>query len=390
MKRDSSLFGLRFGSNAALQPTQEDLRTFLVSNERGNRKDLRKNALTTYSRLLEDVLLFQRQQPQELPSQNSHDKMFFGVLSHSCLFDPALKSAVEQYLYHLQSLISLDFMKPEAFLKASEEAISKLNPKKRADAAKQVKFRDMADERRKLLVTLKNRRSALVEELGHIALYIRNNLLKIGDRCETSIVVLVDSQIARTEETRLIEDIKTYFKEKLRNDLHDGLVTKQDLEIAQKDVALLSKELSNILREYVFALTRLFETIYEHVTKNAREIDTLMDENQGNKNRSFKEDVDLFTRIERVLVELLSGAQFALTATDIKTETTHFDVLLKKRKEMLDHLFELMQKERRSRTRRHLEKRRRVGDQINREPLRRSGNDRRATDDRRKFADASL
>jgi hypothetical protein len=389
MTMNYSIFGLHFGSNATLQPSQEDLRLFLESKEKGNGRELHGTALATYNRLLEDVMSFQRQQ-QEVPNQNSRNKMFYGVLSHSCFFNTALKSAVEQYLYHLHSFMALDFVKPEAFLTAAEEATKKLNPKKKADAAKLMKIRDMAEERKKSLITLHRRRAEFVEELSHIAMYIRHNLVKIGARCETSIVVLVDSQIARKEESQLIEDIKTHFKEKLKNDLHDGQLTRQHLAIAQKDVALLSRETSGILREYVFALTKVFETIYDHVTKTAHEIDTAMALSGGKKNRSFKNEVAIFTQIKQVLVELMSGAQFALKTTEIQTETGHINILMDKRKEMLGRLFELMQKERRSWIRRHRENRRRDADQISRAPKRRSGSDRRVPRDRRKVMDAAF
>jgi hypothetical protein len=390
MTLNSSIFGLRFGSNVALQPTQEELKTFLESKENGNGREPYGNALTAYNRLLEEVLSFQRHQLYEVPSQNTSNKLFYGVLSHSCFFNPALKSAVEQYFYHLHALETLDFVKPTAFLRAAEEATSRLNPKKKADATKLASIREMADERKKLLITLNSRRLAFVEELSHIAQYIRNNLVKIANRCETSIVILVDSQIGRKEENQLIDDIKTHFREKLKTDLHGGLVTRQHLESAQQDVALLSKETSGLLREYVFSLTRVFETIYDHVTKVAREIDALLAENKGRKKASFKVDVMLFTRIERVLVELMSGAQFALATTDIRTDTAHISILMEKRNEMLGRLYELMQKERRSWSRRHREKRRREDGQLHKGVPLRSGKDRRTAKDRRKFESASL
>lgn len=385
MISDSSLFGLRFGLNTDLQPTQEELELFLQSKIKKN-----GTALTAYNRVLEDVMSYQSRQQQEAPPRNVREKMFSGALSHSCFFNPALKSAVEQYLYQLHALLSLDFKKPEAFINAAAEAIRNLDPKKKADAAKLAKIQDMADERKKLLVTLNSRRAAFVDELNNITRYIRDNLVKIGARCETSIVVLVDNQLARTEETRLIEDIKTHFREKLKNDLRDCLITRQHLETAKKDVALISREISNILRENVFALTRLFESIYDHVTKITGEINALLAENQSNKNKSFKKDVELFTQIEQALVRLLSGARFELKAPEMQTETPHIGILMEKSKEMFDHLCELMQKERRSWMRRYHENRRSDELQKYKDPKRRSGNDRRAADDRRKFAGSFL
>jgi hypothetical protein len=316
--------------------------------------------------------------------------MFYGVLRHSCFFDPALKSAVEQYKYHLHELIALDFKKPTAFIKSAEEEIRRLNPKKKDDEVKLIRLRGMVDERKKTLETLKKRRAALTEELGYIARYTRDNLVKINSRCEASIVVLVDLQIARNEENRLIEDIKTRFKEDLKNLLHHGPVTRQHLEAVKKDVAMLSKEISVLLREDVYTLTRLYEAIHDHTKKIARKIDALMAEIERKKNKRFEEDGKLFAQVEQVLVSLMSDHHFELKATEIRTETAHESILFEKRKEMLDHLFELLQKERRSsNNRRAGEDRRRFNDPDYKGTKRRSGKDRRSGKSRRKSLNLS-
>lgn len=375
---NQSIFGIRYGSNLSIQPTQEELRMFLENKEREGGRELHRSVLATYNELLESVLSFRRGQLQAVSTRDEREKMFYGVLSHSSFYDPALKSALEHYKYQLYALSTIDFKKPRAFINTAEQAISLLDSRKKADAAKKVKMQDMVDERKKFLETLNSRWPALVEELGHIALYIRDNLLKIANRCETSIVILVDSSIARTKEKQLIEDIKTHFKEQLKLDLHDGLVTRQRIENAKNDVALLSKEISINFRENIFALTQLYESIYDHTLKTAQGIDALMAEKRRKKNRSLSEEVELFTRIEQFLDALISGKRFELKATETKCKTTHKDVFLEKRKEMLDHLFELMQKDRRSWMRRSREKRRGSDDMQSQYPVRRSGSDRRA------------
>jgi len=384
MTMDKSIFGLRFSSNVSLQPTQEELRMFLESTIKQGGRELHGNVLATYNDVLESVLSFRRGQLPHAPTRDEHEKMFYGVLSHSFFYNPALKSAVEQYKYQLHALRTIDFRKPRAFINAAEQAISLLDSRKETDAAKKVKMQDMVDERKKILETLNSSWPALVEELGHLSLYIRDNLFKIANRCETSIVVLVNSSIARMKENQVIEDIKIHFKEQLKYDLHDGLVTGQRLENAKKDVALLSKEISNNFRENIFALTQLYESIYDHTLKTAREIDTLMGENRRTKNTGFAEEMELFTRIEQVLDAFITRRRFELKEAETKSETTHKDIFLEKRKEMLDHLFELMQKDRRSWLRRSREMRRRSDDMPYQYPVRRSESDRRAENDRRK------
>jgi hypothetical protein len=153
---------------------------------------------------------------------------------------------------------------------------------------------------------------------------------------------------------------------------------------------MLSKEISVLLREDVYTLTRLYEAIHDHTKKIARKIDALMAEIERKKNKRFEEDGKLFAQVEQVLVSLMSDHHFELKATEIHTETAHESILFEKRKEMLDHLFELLQKERRSsNNRRTGEDRRRFNDPDYKGPKRRSGKDRRSGKSRRKSLNLS-
>jgi hypothetical protein len=386
MTMNNSIFGLRFEANVEFQPTQEELLMFLESRKKEDGPVLHGSVLATYNEALERVLSFRRGQ---LADGDEREKMFYGVLCHSCFFNLGLKSAVEQYKYQLHELSTIDFRKHKAFITAAEQEMSLLSSWKKADAARKAKMQDMVDERKQLLETLTSRRPALVEELRDLALYIRDNLFKIANRCETSIAVLVESSVARLKEKQLIEDIKIHFEEQLDDGLHDGPVSGQRLENAENDFALLSKEIANSFRENLFSLTQLYEAIYDHTLKTSREIDTLMGENRITGNRSFIEEVELFTRIEKVLDSLISGKQFELNATESESKTGHKDVFLKKRRELLDYLFELMQKDRRSWMRRSREKRRSSDDLQYQMPSRRSGIDRRAGKDRRRVLSLS-
>lgn len=333
MTINKSIFGLRFRPHAEIYPSQEELRVFIESIKKKGGQEVHGNDLAKYRDLLKEM------------QQDFRGKMFYGVLSHSRFANPALKSAVEEYKYLLHALITLDFKKPKVFIR---------------------------------------RWAALAEELSNIALYIRDNLLKIEILCEASIVILVDLQIEKKFESQLIEEIKTHFKEHLKDSLHHGPIADQYLETVKKDVGMLSKEISVILREDVYALQNMYESIYDHTKKIAREIDTLMDKFRSRKGKNFEDDWGLLEQVEQVLVSLISDYHFELTATEIHTETAHEDILLEKRKEMLDRLFELLHKERRSRSNRRTgEDRRRSNDQNKKGTERRSGKDRRSKKNRR-------
>ena len=384
MKMDNSIFGLRFGSNVALQPTNAELRQFLESRKNEGGRELHGSVMAAYNEVLESVLSFQRGQLQDAATRDEHERMFYGALAHSFFYHPGLKSAVELYKYQVHALRVIDLRKPRAFINAAEQAISELDPRREADAAAKVRMQDMVDERKKLLEALTRRRLALVEEAGYLAQYIRDNLLRIANRCETSIAVLVESSIARIKENQLIEDIKLHFTGEPEDSLHDGRAGRQRPGDAENDAALLSKEIANNFRENIFALTQLFESIYDHTLKTVREIDTLMGENRKTKDRSFAEEMELFTRIEKALDSLIADGRFELKAAETRNETTHRDIFLEKRREMFDHLFELLQKDRRVWIRRSRETRRSADDVRHRDPERRRESDRRAVPDRRR------
>ena len=333
MTTNKSIFDLRFQSHPELYPSQEELRAFIESIKKKGGQEVYGNYMATYDELLKDM------------QQDFRRKMFYGVLSHSRFVNPALKSVVEQYKYLLQALKTLDLKKPKVFIR---------------------------------------RWAAFAEELSSIALYIRDNLLKIVKLCEASIVILVDIQIEKKFESQLIEEIKEHFKEHIKDSLHHGPIADQYLESVKKDVGMLSKEITAILREDVYTLQNMYESIYNHSKKIVREIEALIDKFKGRKGKNFEDDWRLLEQVEQALDLLTSDYHFDFTVTEIHTETAHEDILLEKRKEMLDHIFDLLQKERRSRNNRRTgEDRRRSNDPNHKSPERRSGKDRRSKNNRR-------
>jgi hypothetical protein len=339
MTADKAIFGLRFRSNEKLQPSIDGLRIFLDSPKKEDKGELHGDDMAAYRDLLKDVESFEQGQ-----QKGFRDWMLFTVLDHSHLVKPALKSAVEQYKYHLHNLSGLDLKKPSAFIKSAEEEIARLHPKKKDEAARKERLLGMVEERKRALDALKKHWLALAEELSHIVAYIRDNLGKIEKLSEESIAILVSAQISRTKEGDLIEDIKTQYKERLREALHQGTITREQLEAAKEEVAGLSKRTADLMRADIYTLTELYETIHEYSGSASRELDRMIGEIETKKHASFDEDLDLYSQVEKTLVLLTGGCRFEIKAAEIGTETEHDRILNEKRKEMLDHLFELLRK----------------------------------------------
>jgi CRISPR/Cas system-associated endoribonuclease Cas2 len=343
MTTDKFIFGLRFKSNNELLPSSEDLSAFLASPKKAGALELHNDDLAHYNELINSILAFDLNEYPDTAQEAFQKKMFLGVLAHSNFVKPALKSAVEQYKYHLHTLALLDPKKPLAFIKSAEEEMARLNPKKKEEAARLARMQIMVDERKKTMDGLIKHWTSLVEELGHLALYIKENLVKIGKLCEESIVLLVSEQIERKKEIGLIEDIKIHFKERLRESLHQGTITKEQLEAVKEEVADLAKRTTDLLRVDVYTLTGLYEGVHDHAKKITGELDALTAQIRP-KRVSLDEDKKVFARIEQVLVSLITTYRFELKTEGIGNETEHDKILFEKRKEMLDHLFNLLRK----------------------------------------------
>jgi len=383
MIKNKSTFGIRFGSNEELAPSPEDLKAFLQSPKSGRGRETHGSDLAAYEKLLASVQSFERHQNQHAMPDFSQ-KMFFQTLSHSQFFNPGLSSAVAQYKYHLHTLNTLDFRKPAAFIKSAEEEMKKLNPKKNADAVKLAKFQDMVEERNRAIATLKRSRTAIAGELIDIARYIRDNLVQIGTHCEASIVILVDLHISRKKEDQLVKDLKTHFKEHLRDSLQAGPVTRQYAETVKQDVSVLSKELSDLVRNDIYAVTRLFESIHDRSKSIVHEIESLLATHKAKTGGNIEDDRTFFSRLEQTLLSLVSECRFDFKPAAVRSETPHEQLLTEKRKELLDHVFGLLQKERRARTdRRAGEDRREFHDPARQGVERRSGTERRSGKSRR-------
>jgi hypothetical protein len=384
MPIDTTIFGLRFGSSGELMPTQEDLKAFLKSPKMRGGREQRGHDTDRYSELLQNLRSFDQRWREKEDSPGLREAMFYFVLDHSCFVNSALKSAVEQYQYHLHALTTLDFKKPTAFITAAEEEMSSLNPKKKEDAAKLSRLRVMVEDRSRMIEALRKHRDTLTGELSHIAQYVRDNLVKIEKLCETAIVVLVNVQIGGREEGRMIAEVREHFEEHLRDYRQHGPIPREYLENVRNTLEGLTKEISRFFREDVYALAGLYEAIHDHAQKAARELDALLAQSKNKKEKGAEDDAGLYVRGEGVLVSLVSDFRFELKTAESPADSTSKDLLREKRRDMLERLFDLLQKERRARSdRRSSAERRRSRDPRFKGPEQRTGKERRTGKSRR-------
>ncbi len=380
VKKDKPIFGLRYDANEKILPSHEDLRVFLKNTQARHGDDQK-----AYRKLIADLQAFEQGGPHDVHLHNIRDKTYYRVLGLSSFVNHALLSAVVEYQYHLTTLLSLDLKKPAAFIRSAEAEMKRFNPKKKEEAAKLAKLKGMVEDRKQAIELLKKQWAVLTTELNHIARYIRDNLHKVGNLCEASIVVLVGFQLQRKQEARLIEDVKSYFKDELRESLSQGPITKLHLEAVKKDVDMLSKEISAQVREDVYAISGMCEAIFDHVKGKAGEISDLIARIEEKAGSGPEDETPLFAQLERVLVALISEYQFKLNLNAVRTETAHKTIFQEKRREMLAHLFELLERERRSpRDRRSATDRRKFSDADSRGLERRRNEERRTGKSRRK------
>jgi hypothetical protein len=383
MTNDKTIFGLRFGLNDELYPTSEELRIFLESPKRDDGQELHRDDLATYSAMIEETQSFEQYERHVAATQDFREQMYYGVLIHTRFFNHALKSAVEQYKYHLHVLTELDFAKPAAFVRSAEEELSKLNPKKKDDAAKLARLHGLVEERKKMLESRKSHWLVLARELTHIATYIRNNLVNIQRLCETSMSVLKDPRTVQNVEKMLTENIKTHFKEHLKDALHgESPVTREYLAAVKKEVDLLLEVAAALVLKDISTLGGLYEEVRDHIRKAVGEIDDLT---AKVGNTIFEEDREHFVRLEQVLVSLITNCRFGLKpAKIIGSETSYKNVLVEKRIGVLEHLLDLLKKDRRSWSdRRSSKDRRKFNEAVEKRAEQRSGKDRRSGKNRR-------
>jgi hypothetical protein len=385
MTIDKSIFGLRFGSHEEISPSREELDSFLGTSKKERGTERHADDLAIYRDKLARIAAYEQHQLHEMGRQDFREKVYYGVLRHSCFFNPALKLAIEQYKYHAHAFTALNLRKPASFIKSAEEELASLNLSGKDDSARRARLQGMIDERKELLDRLTKSRKILSRELIAIIQYISGNLTKIEKLTEASLAALEESRISGAEKKRQIADVKKHFKEQLKDALRQGPLTKEYVETVKQDVDQLAREISSIAHEDLNALTRMYGAIHDHVAKYTGALNGFVAQLERRQDRTtVDEEKEVFTRVEQLLVGLVSDYQFPVKTAPLHSDTPYEDLLREKRNEMLVWTFELLRKDRRSRHERRSGRERRVLDDPELKfPDRRSGKNRRSGKRRR-------
>ena len=384
MAIDKPIFAPRTKLNEKLRPTQQALHSFLENMNKDGTLVLHADDLERYRKLLHLVEAFERVKAQAVGQVDLRDQLYFRVLSHTRFINPSLPAEVELYKYLHHSLAVLQFEEPMEFIQSAQKSMAKLNVKKIDDVMRMARLKQMVAERQKILDELKKRWVELTSELRAIALYVREGLVRIEKICGASVAVLANEDAVLRKEQQLIEDVKAYFKERLKSALHGGQVTKQDLEKAKQEVDELSREIADIVREDVESLISAYDAIRDHTKKSEIELAVLLADIESKKSGTLSEKRELYKRVEQTLVSLVKDYRLELRSSKLSIKPAHVGIVSGKRKELHDYLFELVQKERRARPDRRTPKdRRKTVDPNYRGPERRQTKDRRGVKGRR-------
>ncbi|MDA8100962.1 MAG: hypothetical protein M0042_15195 [Nitrospiraceae bacterium] len=337
----TAIFGIRFHSNESLQPDPEALAAFLDSPRAPGARERHRDDLAAYVDYLAAIEAFEAGRLHTGGAPDFPERMLLGVLSHSAFFRNTLRIAIEEFKYHRHQLSLLDLQKPRAFIRSAEAELAKLSPKKRDDLPRIARFQDMIAQRKRDLDALLRRREMLAGELYHIAAYINENLVLISRLCEASIEKLALVQVNGEKSAALIEDVKRHFKEQVRDSVQAGGVTKDYLESLKTEVAELTKQLSRLMLEDLYAVTGIYEALHAHVEGASAALRRLLAEADTARKRNGMDSGESYGGIENVLVGLISRfrPQGGAPAPDAGPSAR---LVAEKQREMLDHVFELL------------------------------------------------
>ena len=339
----TSIFGLRFKSNEELQPSPADLSAFLESPRASGAPGRHVDDLAGFIHYWELVETCEREQKQGFGRLEFGERRLLGVLSHTGFFKPAFRVAIEEYKYHRHQLVLLDFNKPETFIRSAGAELGKLNPKKRDDQQKTARLQDLVRQRRKDLEVLQKRRRRIAGELYHIAVYVRDNIVMVQRLCESAIARLAKLQVGGEKTGQMIEDLKEQFKEQVRERRQLGSITPEYLESVKAEVAQLSQRLAQSVLEDIYFVTRIYEGFHEHAKNGAGRLEDLLGWADRVRKKDGNDEDLLFSRIEQALVALISEFRVdAKPAGQPGAPDQHEELLLEKRRELLDHIFLLL------------------------------------------------
>jgi len=367
-----------------MRPTKADLASFLERMKKQGALFPLFNAMGRLRLMQIDMEAFEARRKLEPWQQDHRERMVFGVLRHSRFVSEELMVAVAEFQYHLRMLASLDFAGPEEFIQNAKQTLKKLKRSKIDDVERMVRLTEMIEERRNILESLAGRQSALINEMRHIASYVRENLVRMETLCRKAVVVLVETGLDRTREGELIEEVRTQFNRELRTASGVRQLTAEDLERAKHIADRLARKLSDVIRDDVYSLSRLYETVHDIAKSTADELTERLREVDRARTLGDHEVVEPFQKIGHALAQLLVGFPDELRPKKADIGLTHNALLMDKRREMVEYLFEQTGLERRDRPeRRKAPDRRKFNDPNYRGPERRSGKSRRARSSRR-------
>jgi hypothetical protein len=384
MKKDlSDIFTCREGPDASMRPSREELAAFLERMKKQGALVPLVTAMGKLRLMLIDMEAFEERRKLEPWQQDHRERMVFGVLRHSRFVCDELLNAVAEFQYQLRILASLDFGGPEEFITSAEQTLKKLKKSRIDHVARMVRLKEMVAERRAVLAGLEERQTALINELRNIASYVRENLIRMETLCRKAVVILVEIGLKRTMENEQIEAIKNHFYRELRQSSVRE-VTADDLERAKRVADRLAQKLSDLVRDDVYSLSRLYETVHDIAKNMADELTELLREVDRARSSEEQGVVEPFQKIGQALALLVIGFPDELRPKKADIGLTRNALLMDKRREMVEYLFEQTGLERRARPdRRTAADRRKAKDPAYSGPERRTGRNRRTSPGRR-------
>jgi hypothetical protein len=385
MKQEASIiFVRRAGPDASMRPSKEELASFLERMKKQGALAPLVTAMGKARMMLIDMAAFEDRRKLEPWQQDHRERMVYGVLRHSRFVCNELLNAVAEFQYQLRILASLDFAGPEEFIANAEQTLKKLKRSNIDHVVRMVRLKEMIGERRHMLAGLESRQTALISELRHIASYVRENLVLMETLCRKAIVVLVEIGLDRSMENELIEAVRKQFHQELRAASGVRQLTTDDLERAKHIANRLAQKLSDLVRDDVFSLSQLYETVHDVAKSTAEELTELLREVDRSRIGQERGVVESFQKIGQALVLLVVGFPDELRPKKADIGLTRNALLMDKRREMVEYLFEQTGLERRARSdRRAAPDRRRAKDPGYAGPERRSGKGRRTRAGRR-------
>lgn len=387
MKEDmNSIFGPRVGLDTSMRPAKTELAAFLERMKKQGALVPLVSAMGKLRMMLIDMEAFEDRRKLDPWHQDHRERMVFGVLRHSRFVCDELLTAVAEFQYHLRTLASLDFDGPEEFIENAERTLKKLKKSKIDHVVRMMRLQEMVNERRNIIAGLEARQSALIDELRNIASYVRQNLVLMETLCRKAVVVLVEIGLQRTIEAKLIEEIRIQFNRELRAASGVRQLTNEDLDRSKHIADRLAQKLSDLVRDDVYSLSRLYETVHDLAKNTAEELTERLREIDRVRTGGDRGVIEPFQKIGQALSLLLVDFPDELRPKKADIGLTRNAMLMDKRRVMVEYLFEQTGVERRARAERRSAPDRRAEQDPNYPgPERRTGKSRRTRTGRRAY-----